>query len=68
VNDFPRKTGNKEELQKYKLLNIFYNREPEIKLLRQLHTEELTIQRENTKKKYKEWLKKGKKTVLQICA
>ncbi|MRS01943.1 hypothetical protein EG832_01735 [bacterium] len=33
VNDFPRKTTIEQELIKYRLLNIFYNREPEIEFL-----------------------------------
>jgi len=34
VNDFPRKTTIKQELMKYRLLNIFYNREVEIEILK----------------------------------
>jgi len=33
VNDFPRKTTIEQELVKYKLLNIFYNRDSEIEFL-----------------------------------
>jgi len=34
VNDFSRKTTFKQELTKYRLLNIFYNREAEIEILK----------------------------------
>jgi len=58
VNDFPRKTTMAQELLKYRLLNIFYNREKEIEMLRQLESEEREIiQNEDV---YKAWIKKAK--------
>ena len=59
VSDFPRKTTIEQELLKYRLLNIFYNRESEIKFLEELQSEELNII--NNEKKYKEWIKITKK-------
>ncbi len=47
-----------QELIKYRLLNIFYNREREIEMLRQLELEEREIiQNEDV---YKAWIKKAK--------
>jgi len=40
VNDFPRKTSIKQELTKYWLLNLFYNREAEIEILKNMVREE----------------------------
>ena len=40
VNDFPRKTSIEQELLKYKMLNIFFNRELEIEFLSTLIEEE----------------------------
>ena len=58
VNDFPKKTTMAQELLKYRLLNIFYNREKEIERLRQLEAEEgEIIQNEDV---YKAWIKKAK--------
>lgn len=58
VNDFPKKTTMAQELLKYRLLNIFYNREKEIEMLRQLEAEEREIiQNEEV---YKAWIKKAK--------
>jgi len=59
VNDFPRKTTIEQELLKYRLLNIFYNRESEIKFLEELQSEELD--RIKNGKKHKEWIKTAKK-------
>ena len=58
VKDFPRNTSVAQELVKYRLLNIFYNREKEIERLVQLELEE----REIIKNKviYKAWIKKAK--------
>jgi len=61
IKDFPRNTTFKQELQKYQLLNIFYNREPDIKVLKDFVAQERIIQREKTSKEYKEWLKQEKK-------
>jgi len=60
VKDFPRHTSIAQELLKYRLLNIFYNREKEIEMLRKLELEEIEIiQDENA---YKSWIKIAKKT------
>ncbi|MGP8330023.1 MAG: ISNCY family transposase, partial [Methanosarcinaceae archaeon] len=59
VKDFPRHTSIVQELLKYRLLNIFYNREKEIEMLRKLELEEIEIiQDENA---YKFWIKIAKK-------
>lgn len=58
VNDFPRNTTIKQELTKYKLLNIFYNREKEIEMLHKFELEEKQIiQNEDA---YKSWIKNAK--------
>lgn len=58
VNDFPKKTTIAQELLKYRLLNIFYNREKEIEMLCRLELEErVIIQKEEI---YKSWIKKAK--------
>jgi hypothetical protein len=58
VNDFPKKTTIVQELLKYRLLNIFYNRQKEIEMLRKLELEEsVIIQKEEI---YKSWIKKAK--------
>lgn len=58
VKDFPKKTTMAQELIKYRLLNIFYNREKEIEMLRQLELKEKElIQNEDV---YKAWIKKAK--------
>jgi len=59
VSDFPRKTSIEQELLKYRLLNIFYNRESEIKLLEKLQSEELNVIKNERKRK--EWIKVAKK-------
>jgi transposase-like protein len=58
VKDFPKNTTIAQELQKYRLLNIFYNREKEIEMLRQLELEEKEIIQ--NKETYKSWIKKAK--------
>jgi hypothetical protein len=58
VSDFPKNTTIAMELLKYKLLNIFYNREKEIGMLRQLELEEREIIQ--NKEVYKSWIKKAK--------
>lgn len=64
VNDFSRNTTIAQELAKYKLLNIFYNREKEIEMLRKLELEEMDIiQNEDA---YKSWIKKAKKDFYQF--
>jgi len=46
------------------LLNIFYNREKEIEMLRRLETEEIKIIQ--NKEAYKLWIKKAKKTFYEF--
>lgn len=58
VGDFPKKTTISHELLKYRLLNIFYNREKEIEMLRQLEVEEREIIQ--NKEVYRSWIKKAK--------
>lgn len=59
VNDFPRKTTIEQELLKYRLLNIFYNREPEIEFLSCLIEEEKTMKLRSSRE-YKFWIKEAK--------
>jgi hypothetical protein len=59
VNDFPRKTSIEQELLKYRLLNIFYNREPEIEFLSCLIEEEKTM-KQISRREYKSWIKEAK--------
>ncbi len=59
VLDFSRKTTIEQELLKYRMLNIFYNREKEIKFLEKLLAEELNLI--SDEKKYLEWIKTTKK-------
>jgi hypothetical protein len=59
VNDFPRKTSIEQELIKYRLLNIFYNRELEIEFLSCLIEEEKTM-RQRSGREYKSWIKEAK--------
>ncbi len=58
VGDFPKNTTIAQELLKYRLLNIFYNREKEIEMLRQLELKEKEIIKK--KEVYKSWIKKAK--------
>jgi len=51
VNDFPRKTSIKQELMKHRLLNIFYNREVEIEILKNMAREKDEQIKENDRKK-----------------
>ena len=59
VNDFPRKTTIEQEILKYRLLNIFYNRESEIKFLEKLRFKGLNISK--NEKEQKEWIKTVKR-------
>ncbi|WP_292391779.1 ISNCY family transposase [Methanosarcina sp. UBA5] len=59
VSDFPKKSTIEQELLKYRLLNIFYNRENEIKFLEELLSEELYVI--NNEEKHLEWSNKAKK-------
>jgi hypothetical protein len=58
INDFPRKSSIKQELIKYRLLNIFYNRELEIEFLSCLIDEEVAILQKRDKE-YKTWIKEA---------
>ncbi len=58
VHDFPKKTTIAQELVKYRLLNIFYNREKEIEMLRQLESKEKEII--HNEDAYNAWIKKAK--------
>ena len=55
VNDFPRNTTVEQELMKYRLLNIFYNRDAEIKVLRGMAGEE-QVMKQKCEKEYRKWL------------
>jgi hypothetical protein len=57
VNDFPKIASMDQELTKYKLLNIFYNREQEIKFLSRMAEVEKDI-RKKSDQCYMDWLKK----------
>jgi hypothetical protein len=58
VMDFPRKTTIEQELVKYKMLNIFYSRDPEIEFLSCLIEEE-KVMRQKSCNEYKAWLKEA---------
>lgn len=60
VKDFPRRTSIEQELIKYSLLNIFYNREPEIEFLSCLIDEEKDMLHKS-RKEYKVWIKEAKR-------
>jgi hypothetical protein len=60
VNDFPRKTSIEQEFIKYRLLNIFYNREQEIEFLSSLIDEEKTVLKKS-RTEYKAWIKEAKR-------
>jgi hypothetical protein len=57
VNDFPKTASMDQELAKYRMLNIFYNRELEIKFLSRMAEVEKDILKKSTES-YKDWLKK----------
>jgi len=57
VLDFPTNTTIEQELMKYRLLNIFYNRDAEIKFLRGM-VEEEQMMKQGAKKEYRTWLRK----------
>jgi hypothetical protein len=59
VNDFPRKTSIEQELVKYRMLNIFYNRELEIEFLSSLLEEEKTM-KQRSGREGKSWIKEAK--------
>jgi hypothetical protein len=58
VNDFPKNTTMAQELLKYRLLNIFYDREKEIEMLRLIALKEREIIQDE--EVYKAWIKKAK--------
>ena len=60
VKDFPRRLSIEQELIKYSLLNIFYNREPEIEFLSGLIDEEKDML-QKSRKEYKVWIKEAKR-------
>ena len=60
INDFPRRTSIEQELIKYKLLNIFYNRELEIEFLSCLIEEERAMIQKSGKE-YKFWIMDAKR-------
>lgn len=64
VKDFPKNTTIAQELLKYRLLNIFYNRENEIEMLRKLELEE--IEMNQNEDAYKLWIKKAKKAFYEF--
>jgi hypothetical protein len=43
VRDFPRNTTMEQDLTKYRLLNVFYNRDREIEFLEKLAAEEKPV-------------------------
>ncbi len=63
VSDFPKNTTIEQELLKYRLLKIFYNRENEIKFLEELLSEEVNVI--NNEDKHQKWSKKAKKEFYQ---
>jgi hypothetical protein len=58
AGEFPRNATIEQELMKYRLLNIFYNRDAEIKILEEMAAEEEQIIEQNDMKKYEAWRKK----------
>ncbi|MBA7551784.1 ISNCY family transposase ISMac19 [subsurface metagenome] len=59
VGDFPKNTTIGQELMKYRLLNIFYNRDAEIEVLEGMAEEE-QVMKQGNEKAYRTWLKKQK--------
>jgi len=59
VGDFPKKTTIEQELIKYRLLNIFYNRREWIRILEGLANEEQMMKKKGDKD-YLTWLIKNK--------
>jgi len=60
VKEFPKNTTFEQEHVKYKLLNIFYNRNAELKYLRRMVKKEIAT-KQRDEKGYKLWLKKEMK-------
>jgi len=61
VAEFPRNTTIEQELMKYRMLNLFYNRDAELKFLLDLLEEE-QVMKQGAKKEYKAWLKTQRAT------
>jgi len=59
AGDFPKNTTIEQELMKYRLLNIFYNRDAEIEVLKGMAEEE-QVMKQGNEKAYRAWLKKQK--------
>ncbi len=59
AKEFSRRCKMKDELVKYKLFNIFYNREEELNYLKDLCEEEASISFKDRNEEH-EWLKKAK--------
>ena len=59
AGDFPKKTTIEQEFIKYRLLNIFYNRDEEIEFLEGLVDEEQTMKKKGDEE-YRAWLIKNK--------
>jgi hypothetical protein len=57
VADFPNNTTIEQELMKYRMLNIFYNRDAELEFLLSL-VEEEQVMKDGDKKAYRAWLRK----------
>jgi hypothetical protein len=55
VNDFPRNTTIEQELMKYRLLNMFYNRDAEIEVLK-VKAKEEQVMKQSGEKVYRTWL------------
>jgi hypothetical protein len=60
VSDFPKNTAIEQELIKYQLLNIFYNRELEIEFLQCIVDEEQAM-KIGSKSDYRRWLREAKR-------
>ena len=63
VRDFPRKMTIEQELLKYRILNIFYDREKEIEFLEELLSKELSLA--SDEKTYVIWIKDAKERFKQ---
>ncbi|MDF0589618.1 transposase [Candidatus Methanocrinis natronophilus] len=60
VLDFPKNTTIEQELTKYEMLNIFYNRDLEIEFLKRLADEE-QVMKVCDKEKYNQWFRGAKR-------
>jgi len=57
AGDFPKNTTIEQELMKYRMLNVFYNRDAEIAVLRRMAEEE-QVMKQSDKQEYKRWVRK----------